>query len=95
MLSRGVISSAKGMIPDISKVGYPMCCYRFHQMKSAIIAENDRKLNLYQAAAATFWLSRPEFCYCCHLYLEAIECLIPLVWLYFNYMKEAITRDSR
>ena len=47
ILSRGVISSAEGMIPDISKVGYPMCCYRFHQMKSAIIAKSESKLNLY------------------------------------------------
>ena len=45
MLSRGVISSAKGMIPDISKVGYPMCCYRLHQINSAVIAENDNNNN--------------------------------------------------
>lgn len=38
ILSGGEIASAKGIIPDISKVGYPLCCYRLHLMEPPVVS---------------------------------------------------------
>ena len=38
ILSGGETASAKGIIPDISKVGYPLCYYRFHLTEPRVVS---------------------------------------------------------
>ena len=38
IISGGEIASAKGIIPDISKVGYPLCCCRLHLMEPPVVS---------------------------------------------------------
>lgn len=61
-LSGGVIASAKGMIPDINKVGYPMCCNRFHQMISEIIPLSSGRGHLLAIPTRVFQLLSLVLC---------------------------------